>query len=68
MYTRDWNMVNFLNKYPEFKCIIPPLIVSDPEYMVRTQHQNDGTIYNLEFGYKDDGWQLPPPKRKKSMK
>ena len=68
MYTRDWSMRNFIINNPEFKSIIPPLIISDPDYMVRTQHQNDGTIYNLEFGYKDDSWQLPPPHKKKSLK
>lgn len=64
MFTKDWPMGLFLKFYPEFRDLIPPVIFSDPEYIVRSQHLEDGTLYSMEFGYADDNWTLPEPKQK----
>ena len=64
MFTNDWNIKTFLKFYPEYNYLLNHEIFNDPEYIVRSLHDDDGILINIEVGFKEDPWRLPAPNRK----
>ena len=54
MFTNDWNVKTFLKFYPEYNCLLNHEIFNDPEYIVRSLHDDDGILINIEVGFKED--------------
>lgn len=58
MYTVDWKIKKFLKIYPEYDHLLIPF-KHDQKYLVRTLHDQDGRIVEVEFGYASDRWRIP---------
>lgn len=61
MFSKDWSTELFLTFYPEARSVIPEEVLEDPNYMVRSEHFNNGLLYRFEFGFADDVWEIPEP-------
>lgn len=67
MYTKQWTVKAFLKYNPEYGNLLPiKKCLADKRYIIRTLHDNNKRILELELGYEEDNWRIPKPKIKRN--
>lgn len=60
MFVHEWTIGMFKKFYPDYIHYLTSkgVDLSDPDYIVRVEYREDGSINFLEVGYATDKWQL----------
>lgn len=60
MFVKEWPLGLFKKFYPDYMDLLADvgIDISDPDYIVRVQYHDDGTILQFEAGYVSDEWHL----------
>ena len=60
MFVHEWPLGLLKILYPDYMkyLMLPGIDLTDPDYLVRVEYLEDGTINQLELGYANDEWYL----------
>lgn len=60
MFVHEWPLELFKIFYPDYMkyLMLPGIDLTDPDYIVRVEYLEDGTINQIELGYANDEWYL----------
>ncbi len=60
MFVHEWPLGLFKRFYPDYMhyLALPGIDLTDPDYIVRVEYLEDGTINQIELGYATDNWYL----------
>lgn len=60
MFVHEWPLGLFKKFYPDYLHYLKSwgVDLSDPDYIVRVEYREDGSINQMEVGYATDKWKL----------
>ena len=60
MFVHEWPLGLFIKFYPDYLHYLNKFGVdlTDPDYIVRVEYREDGSVNEIEVGYATDKWHL----------
>ncbi len=60
MFVHEWPIGLFIKFYPDYVHYLKSwgVDLTDPDYIIRVQYREDGSINQMEVGYATDKWHL----------